>query len=94
LFKCWLFIAIGYLLADALGLGDSASGTDEATEMAAYALGAHDMGLTGGGIEGDGLMTTIATGYVTTATADALGAINLGPALLSHLGQLYPLLFL
>jgi hypothetical protein len=40
---------------------DGTCGTDEATEVAAYTLGANDARLTGIGIEVDGLVTAIHT---------------------------------
>ena len=45
--------------------------------MTAYALRANDTRLTGGGIEVNGLMTTIHTGHMTATTADTLLTIYL-----------------
>ena len=57
-------------LGNALGEADGAGGADEAAEVAAYAFGADDAGLTGVGIEIDGLMASIHTRHITAPTAN------------------------
>ena len=64
-------------LRDALREADGSGGADEATEMATYALRAHDARLAGGGVEDDGLVAAVLTGGVAAAAADALVAVNL-----------------
>ena len=63
---------------DALGLGDGTGGTDEAAEVTADTLGTDDMGLTGDGVEGDGLMTTVTARQLTTSAADTPFTVDLG----------------
>ena len=46
--------------------------------MTTHTLGAYDARLTGGGVEDDGLMTTIATGGLTTSAAHTNLTIDLG----------------
>ena len=63
---------------DALGEADGAGGADEAAEVAAYAFGADDTGLTGVGIEIDGLMASIHARHIATATTHTLISVDLG----------------
>ena len=65
------------LLRDAFREADGTSGADEAAEVAAYALCAHDAGLAGSGVEDDGLVAAVHAGGVATAATNALVAINL-----------------
>ena len=69
-------------LGDAFREADGTGGADEAAEVAPYALRAHDAGLTGVGVEGDGLMTAI-----ITALGTAIGVSACAPSLLPLIGM-------
>lgn len=64
--KYFVFLAItkrwcSSFLNRSFGHADGTCGADEAAEMAANALCAYDSGLSGLGVEGDGLMASVLT---------------------------------
>lgn len=63
---------------DSPGAADSASGTYEPAEVAAYALGADDAGLACHGVEADGLVTSVHAGGVTASATDAALGVDPG----------------
>jgi hypothetical protein len=77
---CHAFRKILYycFFGDALGEADGAGGANEAAEVAAYAFGADDAGMTGVGIEIDGLMASIHARHIATATTHTLISVDLG----------------
>ena len=72
-----LSVLFVFALGDALRDADGAGGADEAAQVAADALGAHEVGLAVVA-EGDGLVTTVHAGNVAPAAADALLAVKDG----------------
>ena len=65
------------MFGDAFRDTDGASGADEAAQVAAHALGAHEVGLTVIA-EGDGLVAAVHTGDVTSATTNTILMIKYG----------------
>ena len=66
-----------FALGDAFRDTDGASGADEAAQVTAHALGAHEVGLSVIA-EGDGLVAAIHAGDVASAAADALVGVEDG----------------
>ena len=66
-----------YPFGDALGDGDGAGGADEAAQVAADALAAHEVRLAVVA-EGDGLVSAVHAGNITPAAADAFLAVEDG----------------
>lgn len=62
---------------DPLGNADGSRGADQSAEMATYALGADNAGLSCLAVEGNGLMAAVHTRHVATSTADTLVAVYL-----------------
>ncbi len=60
-----------FALGDAFRDADGAGGADEAAQVAAHALGAHEVRLAVIA-EGDGLVAAVHTGDVAPAAADAI----------------------
>ena len=77
----------GFLL-DALAGVNGTCGTDQTAEMTAHTLGANNTGLARVQVKDNGLMPTVSTRYLTTATAhtaftvdhgiDHCGAVKMG----------------
>ena len=66
-----------FALGDAFRDADSTGGADEAAQVAAHTLGAHEMGLAVIA-EGDGLVSTVHTRNIAPATADAFVGVEDG----------------
>ena len=66
-----------FALGDAFRDADSTGGADEAAQVAAHTLGAHEMGLAVIA-EGYSLVSTVHTGDIASAAADALVGVEDG----------------